>query len=1093
MDALSSLITGDVAKYVGATAILGYGLYSLAQSQHVSLSTGAHGNSTSSSATTSTSSNKTASGSRSLASGRGGNSQVAPEEPRSVPVTSGHASAAHVAYGLSDAVFVYTAGEHEDIPVFRQQPRNCSGHLTMVRHMEARAGLGSTVTGALANGEVAVSVLLPSSCLPLMIPSLYQMASQRSPCVMHVPSRAVNDQDLSVSVDTSDVLTTRGTGAAIIWSHSAQECHDMAVISHAIAQQACLPVIHSYDGVRVARESTQVHEASFETLRDHFIMAKPTDSNDTAAIVTKTMKDLAGLLGREYAPFEYFGSKSATTVLVFMGVNVDAVASVLAHQPDVGAIVVRMYRPWSIEYFLSALPASVKQVCIVEATAIASNKPGPLFNDVVSAFHSGLWSQGAKPRVTSISLTCGSHGVTSSAAHDLVNSVGKAENEGPPHVTVTASCDSNTDNTEQVSGAQVLVWVPSDGASADVTTHATRSLAHSCGLYTQAFVAQDSLFVGGTSLVQVSVGEQPITSHASFLSAGAVVCANPAMLTPDSKDLVQSLQPKSTLVLIAPEELDLPAPLKHTIAALDVTLYRIDAEQVAQGHELDEELAVEGMVSVLLGDAIARALPEHKSQVLRAARAFTGAHSSSLEPLASGLLSHMHEYQVPASWINERAEVMPEEEGPRFVSRARLAPASAPRKADVSTLAHHRISWNLMFQAAYGANESALRPDVHETVYRVTLTKNERLTPTDYDRNVFHLEFDTSETALSYQIGDALGIYGLNDAATVAEWLTRHEYDPSEFVSVVHNDSEEVISVQQVFEQRLDLFGKPTQKFYDAIAPFAEDSYQRLKLEWLGGENKEGFQLRQLETMTFADVLDEFDSVKLPLTKLIELVPAIKPRHYSIASSSQMRPGSVHLLVVLVDWKTPKGRSRYGQCTRYLDGLAAGTKVTVDIVPSILRLPADPATPVVMAGLGTGMAPFRAFIEERAYLKSQGHKVGPMVLYFGSRYRAKEWLYGEELERYEAEGLVELRLAFSRDQPEKVYIQHKLLEDKERLHDLLCTQKGHFYLCGPTWPVPDVRAAIAGGIKAVTGMSQDDAEEVIEQMKEESRYVLEVY
>ena len=116
-----------------------------------------------------------------------------------------------------------------------------------------------------------------------------------------------------------------------------------------------------------------------------------------------------------------------------------------------------------------------------------------------------------------------------------------------------------------------------------------------------------------------------------------------------------------------------------------------------------------------------------------------------------------------------------------------------------------------------------------------------------------------------------------------------------------------------------------------------------------------------------------------------------------------------------------------------------------------------------------------------------------MMLYFGARYRASEYLYGEELDGYHADGVItDLRLAFSRDQQEKVYIQHLLREDRERLAQYLSRDGGHFYLCGPTWPVPDVRDAVVDGLVS-DGMSEAEAAAFIEELKEKERYTLEVY
>jgi sulfite reductase (NADPH) flavoprotein alpha-component len=191
------------------------------------------------------------------------------------------------------------------------------------------------------------------------------------------------------------------------------------------------------------------------------------------------------------------------------------------------------------------------------------------------------------------------------------------------------------------------------------------------------------------------------------------------------------------------------------------------------------------------------------------------------------------------------------------------------------------------------------------------------------------------------------------------------------------------------------------------------------------------------------------------------------------------------------------GSPRFGQCTRYLAALAPGAKVTVSIKPSVMKLPPDNRQPIIMAGLGTGAAPFRAFMQHRAWQRSQGIEVGPLVYYFGSRYRSQEYLYGEDIEAYVASGIIShAGLAFSRDGKDKVYIQHKMKQDKKMLADML---RGHgkdaayFYLCGPTWPVPDVYEALVGSLVEEAGFERKRAEEYIEELKEEERYVLEVY
>jgi sulfite reductase (NADPH) flavoprotein alpha-component len=146
-----------------------------------------------------------------------------------------------------------------------------------------------------------------------------------------------------------------------------------------------------------------------------------------------------------------------------------------------------------------------------------------------------------------------------------------------------------------------------------------------------------------------------------------------------------------------------------------------------------------------------------------------------------------------------------------------------------------------------------------------------------------------------------------------------------------------------------------------------------------------------------------------------------------------------------------------------------------------------------MAGLGTGAAPFRAFLQHLALLSSQGQEIGPVYYYFGSRHQASEYLYGEEIEAFILDGVVtRAGLAFSRDGAKKVYIQHKMLEDSEALAQMLHDDKGVFYLCGPTWPVPDVYEALVDALVKYKGSDPVKAGDYLESLKEEERYVLEV-
>ncbi|KAJ2112406.1 sulfite reductase [NADPH] flavoprotein component [Coemansia sp. RSA 922] len=419
-------------------------------------------------------------------------------------------------------------------------------------------------------------------------------------------------------------------------------------------------------------------------------------------------------------------------------------------------------------------------------------------------------------------------------------------------------------------------------------------------------------------------------------------------------------------------------------------------------------------------------------------------------------------------------------------------PLLATPAPSASVSSAHAIAQRLAFPEAF-ATQLTARPG--EKTFDVKVSSLYRMTPETYDRNIFHIEFDTRGTDLTYEIGDALGVYGHNDPAQVAHFCRLLGLDGSQLVTAVKDDQCQTRSVHSWLTHALDLFGRPSKKFYAALAEFATDEKEAEKLRWLTtAEGAAEFKERVSDTTTYADLLLEFTSARPSFLYLVDLVAPVKPRHYSIASSAKMHPGSVHLCVVSVEWKTSKGELRAGQCTRFLNSLSIGDRVVVSVKPSVMKLPPIDSQPVIMAGLGTGMAPFRAFIEERAVRKMQGANVGPMTLYFGSRHRAMEYLYGEELEAYHADGLLtNLRLAFSRDQKEKVYIQHRMRDDSELLASQMLAQDGCFYLCGPTWPTGDVKDAMVGAFTTIGGVKPSDANKVIETLKESERYILEVY
>eukprot|EP00123_Amoebidium_parasiticum_P017771 comp23984_c0_seq1/m.42582 comp23984_c0_seq1/g.42582 ORF comp23984_c0_seq1/g.42582 comp23984_c0_seq1/m.42582 type:complete len:1117 (-) comp23984_c0_seq1:240-3590(-) len=1073
-----------------------------------------------------------------IAASRRRSTEVIPVEfERKTETVSGRSAVAHVGYSLSDISFVYPSAPSaylgEEINGFvRNGEQNAFGQVGKTVRLQVKSGAGSAVHGALSTGELS-TVFTSSEGLRHFHPNLHRVSQDRLPAVFHVEARSLSSE-LVVGVDHSEVVGVRHTGASILSSHSVQEAHDMAVIAHLVALRARLPVVHFYDGAFTGAEVATVNHtpseqlakvaakvgdvAKFREQRQQRHTVAPPPKQEVPEIVDSVMRELSDTLGVRYSPFEYVGAPDAQHVVVVMGhgaqVFHDMVRLLRVLGAKVGVLKVRLYRPWSAERFLAAIPATVKSLAVIDATSANGSAFGPLYLDVVASVHNGSFDASA-PLVVGGRLQ--GKGVSAAAAKAVFDNL--AQPTPRNGFTVGAGTESDLATGDDCSAvpefiAQYQLWDMDADGTAHALADGLRQVANASTLHVQLQQQHDTYQHGGVVNTHLRISPVPFTAPYSVLHADVVAVNNVGLV--GKYDFVASLNQGGTLLLNTDwtaEQLEekLPAALKRQLAEAKAQVYLLDAAKVA--YEIDPNYPAHQVLLaalVFLGD---HADGVHAEQFRAALPSLFADHLALKRAVAAADKGEaaLTKVGVPAGWAEAKD---PEPEDPKEKEAAAAAAAVPLRKAvDGNILPHsaygivpvpqrklskwHQAAWQAIFREEY-ATEDLVHP-AEKGCYTVTLTENKRLTPSDYERNVFHLEMDIRGTGLRYEIGDALGVYGHNDDQEVREFIHWYGLKADDVVSVSRNKERpgfvETRTVYHWLEQVLDLFGRPSKRFYEQLADLASDPVEKEKLLTIASaDGKEDFKARVDEAVTYAELLREFPSAHPSIQTLIEIVPAIKPRHYSIASSMKMHPDSVHLLVVLHDWTTPSGAYKVGQCTRYLVDLPVGSKMTVSVKPSVMVLPPRHEQPVIMSGLGTGMAPFRAFIQERAYHKARGVKVGPMVLYFGSRSCAQEYLYGEELEAYAQDGLLTgLRLAFSRDQPHKVYIQHKMAEDKEILNKYLNEGDGHFYLCGPTWPAGDVRDAIVGSFVQAGGLSEADANMRLINLKEEERYILEVY
>ncbi|OAD79150.1 hypothetical protein PHYBLDRAFT_86366, partial [Phycomyces blakesleeanus NRRL 1555(-)] len=982
----------------------------------------------------------------------------------------------YVAHCLSDIVFIYPgittdaylgqalkswASNTLDTPAIR----NGQGELVKVVEMETRTGALTAVQGALAeaNSSKTVTVLTSSQALLSMIPNLHALAIARQPVVFHVASHYV-DQDLVAHSNVDAVLAARNTGALLLASSTVQEAHDMSLVAHLLSRAVQLPVIHYFDGVSASRDIQKVNLLSYGRIAALAAAQSVEQSKKSYAEAYATAKAL--LAQFDYKPFDYFGDAAAETVLVTLGASSSTIATAVSRASKflstrVGLVSVRLYRPWSEADLIAILPKSATRLVVLEEGDGLFAFNGPLFLDIAAAIRfSGL---SVKPRLVTAQASSFHH-LNASHMPLLIDQASQAtfvDLQTAPFIVTLAD---QTREKEEKKEWQASIW----DSSAETALQIVHLLHQDTTSAVQAEIVSDALHVGGPVInTRLTTAKSTAGSQVDYLGIHDTSLIR-------EYDVLALAKPKAVVVLNGPWkhgddiEAHLTNEFKLKATQLDIKLYTIDSARVAH------ELGLHASAVHLVWEAVFGLLVQPLDLVKR----LTALYRAVVLPVAP--LNRPVGSDNDDDDKNKKSQIPGEEESTGGV-------------AEISKW--HKAAWNLMFKDAFQTTESA-RPDIHEPTYVVRLTENRRLTANSYDRNVFHLEFDTTDSNLTYSLGDALGVYGHNDYDEVRTFLEWYGLKEDDVILIGGEDGKkEARSLFQLFSQTLDFFGRPSKKFYETLAAFATDPKERDQLLFLvSPEGKEDFKKRVEETVTYEDLLREFGSARPPVEALVQMVAPIKPRHYSIASSQKMHPGQVHLLVVAVDWETAKGKKRFGQCTRYMADMKIGTQVTVSIKSSVMKLPPLDTQPVIMAGLGTGMAPFRAFIQERSVAKAAGKEVGPVVLYFGSRNRRNEYLYGEELEAYLADGVLShMGLAFSRDQVEKVYIQHKMKEDAKMLSDYLVNKDGHFYLCGPTWPVPDVKDALVYGLEHHTNIDAAKASALIEEWKEKEKYILEVY
>ncbi len=615
---------------------------------------------------------------------------------RKMKTMDGNQAAAHVSYAYTEVAAIYPITPSSVMPEHVDEwategRENIFGQTVQVTEMQSEAGAAGAVHGSLSAGALTTT-FTASQGLLLMIPNLYKVAGEQLPGVFNVSARAIASHALSIFGDHSDVYACRQTGAAMLCESSVQEVMDLTAVAHCAALEGKIPFINFFDGFRTSHEIQKIETWDYEDLKDlvnmdaidefraHALNPNHPCQRGSAqnpdiffqareacnpyydalpGIVQDYMDKVNVKIGTDYKLFNYYGAPDAERVIVAMGSVCDTIEEtidyLLAAGEKVGVVKVRLYRPFSAQALIDAIPDSVKTISVLDRTKEPGALGEPLYLDVVAAL------KGTK--FDAVPVLSGRYGLGSK---DTTPAQIVAVLKNTEKKLFTIGIEDDVTNLSLDAGAP-LVTTPEGtinckfwGLGADGTVGANKNsikiIGDNTDMYAQAYFDYDSKKSGGVTMSHLRFGKSPIKSTYLIRQANFVACHNPSYI--DKYNMVQELVDGGTFLLNCPwdaEGLDkhLPGQVKAFIANHGIKFYTID------GIKIGKEIGLGGRINTVLQSAffkLAAIIPEEEAIDLmkKAAKATYGRKGDKIVQMNYDAIDagakQVVEVTVPDSW-----------------------------------------------------------------------------------------------------------------------------------------------------------------------------------------------------------------------------------------------------------------------------------------------------------------------------------------------------------------------------------------------------------------------------------------------------------